>query len=216
MSTRAGRLVGALLLVGALSAGCAETGQPANSSFTGVVELRANEPVTQTFVPTTNGLTLVRVWIATYGVPGPTGTLSATLSDDSGVIREVELPGAGLSDLRAQSLVFDPVADSGGKRFELALTWTGVNRTGVLANDFDAYPDGVASSGGDLRFELGTSNRAAAVTDVVTSSITHLGRSVADDPVFWVIWSAGLVTLGWLALRRRRAADEASRQPAES
>jgi hypothetical protein len=209
------RLAAVAIVVALLTGACAETGEPSVTSFSGVQDLRASDPVTQTFVATNDDLMLVRVWVATYGVPGPSGTLTATLSDDTGPIREVVLPGAGLSDLTAKSLVFEPVADSAGRQFEIALAWEGVHRVGVLHNEYDAYPDGASSRGGDLRFEIGTSDRIGAAAGVVTSAVGHLVDSAASDPVFWVLWLVGLLSLGWLGVRLRRHADEPSREPAE-
>jgi len=216
MRTMLARRAGASLAVVVMLTGCAETGEPANTSFTAAEELRATDPIRQTFVATSDGLMLVRVWIGTYGVPGPSGTLTATISDASGPVREVELPGAGLRDLQAQSIVFEPIPDSAGRRFEVALAWSGLHRTAVLKNEFDAYTDGEASTGGDLRFEVGTADRVAAASNVVSSTIAHLADRVARDPVFWLVWLSGLVALGVAAMRRRRQpADEPSREPAE-
>jgi hypothetical protein len=216
MRTTSARRAGAALAAAVALTGCAETGEPANTSFTAAEELRATEPVRQTFVATNDGLTLVRVWIGTYGVPGPSGTLTATISDASGPVREVGLGGAGLRDLQAQSIVFEPIPDSAGRTFEVALAWDGVNRAAVLTNEFDAYPDGEASTGGDLRFEIGTADRIGAAGNVVASTATHVADRVADDPVFWLVWLSGLVALGVVAMRRRRQpADEPSREPTE-
>lgn len=209
------RLAAAASLLAVVAGGCAETGEPAVSSLTGAEDLRPGEPITQTFVATNDDLMLVRVWIATHGVQSPTGTLTATLSDDSGPIREVSIAGAGLVDLRAQSLVFDPVPDSAGRMFEIALEWEGESRTGVLYNDVDVYPDGEASIGGDLRFEVGTADRLGAAIGVASSSARHVVDAVGRDPVFWIVWLVGLLSLAWLARRRRERADERSREPAE-
>lgn len=208
------RLAVAAAVLAVTAAGCAETGEPAVSSLSGVHDFLPGEPVTQTFVATNDDLMLVRVWIATHGVQGPSGTLTATLSDDSGPIREGSLAGAGLVDLRAQTFVFDPVPDSRGRTFEIALEWKGTNRTGVLYNDVDVYPDGEASTGGDLRFEVGTADRVGAVLGVASSSVSHVADMVGRDLAFWLVWLAGLLSLGWLARRRGARADEPSREPA--
>jgi hypothetical protein len=214
--TSSARWAAAASLLAVVAGGCAETGEPSVSSLTGAHEFRTGDPVTQTFVATNDDLMLVRVWIATYGVAAPSGTLTATLSDDTGPIREVELFGPAVVDLRAQSIVFDPVPDSGGRTFEIALEWEGADRTGVLYNAVDVYPDGEASIGGDLRFEVGTADRFGAVVGVASSSVGHVVDAVGRDPAFWIVWLVGLFSLGWLARRRGARVDEPSREPAES
>lgn len=192
--------------------GCAETGEASNSSFTGFADL--NTPgVSQTFTATNDELSHVRVWIATYGVAGPSGALEAELSHDGETVRTAAVPGTALEDLQPVTIVFEPIPDSAGKQYRLDLVWRGVHRTSVLYNEYDAYPDGELETGGDLRFELGTADRIGATLRVIPRTASHLGDSMRGDPLFWGAWLIGLLSLGGLAwrVRRRPSDDEESR-----
>lgn len=203
---RAGPAVG-LVVVVALTAGCATTGEPAQTAATEVRRVDGTGPV-QTVVPRADGLSQVTVTTATFGEPdGVDGVLELAVVG-AGQRRLTAADGSDLRDNAPVTLAFPPLADSAGETIELRFRYAGDEPLGLYAAPSDPYPDGRLADGtGDLAFTLGHADRVGGMLAALGRTATETIGNATSDVAFLVVWllalaaaTAGIIRPAW---RRR-------------
>lgn len=139
----------------------------------GVGQLTAT-PVTQTFVVTENAMTAVEVMFSNYNERVDTGTLTLTLSDESGnEVARQDYPVAELKNNAFITLPLDtPASDSAGKTYTLSATSDCVQEKGVTLRMGPVNQDALA---GTLTLQDGTTDTENALNMRTLHSLTVYG-----------------------------------------
>lgn len=95
-----------------------DVGQPRENTQTWVYQ---DHPVSQTFTPQNNGLNLLTVYLKNVSLRNQ-DPLTFSLSDSSGIIREIKLSGYNIGDGDNVPFQFEPISDSSNKSFKFTFT----------------------------------------------------------------------------------------------
>ncbi len=161
---------------------------------------RGTVTLRQTFIAAHNGLSAVELLAVVHSGAPPTATLSLSLLDANIEVLATQVFSRVVHNAPLR-LTFEPVPDSAGKTYTLALKGSADNNTTAWAYSLDGYARGQLTAsdsplGGDFRF---STTYTYLWMDWVRDVARYTGRlAVLALPLWAVLFAPGLLLLRWL------------------